>query len=223
MQINPAVAMTLKERIAVYGMTGTGKTTWLLHLLPFLWKAFPGVATNIIDSKGYHEYDLIATRLHTGTDAPEPAKPGEILVWVIPGKVDKSQLDIFCNNVQAAGYPSITVVDEIANFGSGEGFVEGLDLLMKQGRIAGQMVIAMSQEYAGNTRNLFGQATHVLRFHLKNVYDARELNKAMGLFTPPRQQPKEPPLPYGFFYTRSDRPSPVLQYVGWQEFFRYAA
>ena len=220
LQVNPAVSITLKDRFAVYGMTGTGKTTWVRQLLPRLWRAFGLVATNIIDSKGQNEYNDLATRIHVGPDAPEPAKPGEVLVWVIPGKVDKVQLDLFLQNVLAAGGPSITLADEIANFGSGDTFVEGADLMLKQGRFSSEMFIGMSQEYAGNTRNLFGQSTHILRFHLRNPYDRRELNREMGIPSTPGKI-LEPPLPYGFFYTRSDRPSPVLQYNGWQEFFTY--
>lgn len=221
LQVNAAVSISLKHRIAVYGMTGTGKTTWLRQLLPRLWQAFGTVGTNIIDSKGEHEYDDLATRLEIGPSAPKPAQPGEVLVWVIPGKVDKAQLDTFLQNAQAQPGPSITVADEVANLAQGDGSVEGFDLILKQGRISGKLVVGMSQEYAGNTRNLFGQATHVLRFHLRNQYDQRELNKAMGLPTPAGQQPLEPPLPFGFFYTRSDKPSPVYKYSGWQEFFRF--
>lgn len=222
LQVNAAVSISLKHRIAVYGMTGTGKTTWLRQLLPRLWAAFGTVGTNIIDSKGQREYDDLATRLEIGPNAPKPAGPGEVVVWVIPGRVDKAQLDEFLQNTLATPGPSITVADEIANFSEGVGsFVEGLDLMLKQGRFSGKMFIGMSQEYAGNTRNLYGQATHVLRFHLKNVYDRRELNKEMGLPTPPGGVPEEPPLPFGFFYTRSDKPSPVYKYSGWQEFFKF--
>lgn len=221
LQVNAAVGISLKDRIAVYGMTGTGKTTWVRELLPRLKALVPQVGINIIDSKGQNEYNDMATRLYVGPDAPPPARPGEILVWVIPGRVDKVQLDEFLHNVLAAGGPSITVADEIANYSQGDGFIEGLDLMLKQGRFSAKMFIGMSQEYAGNTRNLFGQTTHVLRFHLLDTYDAREVNKKLGLPTPPRQQPKEPPLPYGFFYRRVDRPSPVIQYSGWQEFFRF--
>lgn len=221
MQINAAVSMSLKERVAVYGMTGTGKTTWLRQLLPRLWGVFQAVGTNIIDSKGYHEYDDLAKRLWVGPSAPAPAKPGEVLVWVIPGAVDKEQLDLFLKNIQATAKPAIVVADEIANFGRGGVFVEGLDLLLKQGRFASQMLIAMGQEYAGNSRNLFGQASHVLRFHLLNPYDGRELNKMLGLPAQSGRAALEPPVPYGFFYRRIDRPGPVLSYNGWQEFFRF--
>jgi Cdc6-like AAA superfamily ATPase len=221
LQVNAAVSFSLKERVAVYGMTGTGKTTWVRQLLPRLWLVFRRVGTNIIDSKGYHEYDDLSTRLWVGPTAPPPAKPGEVLVWVIPGAVDKDQLDVFLKQVQATGAPGITVIDEIANFGHAGVFVEGLDLLLKQGRFVGQMVIAMGQEYAGNSRNLFGQTSHVLRFHLLNPYDGRELNKMLGLPVQPGKPALEPPAPYGFFYRRIDRPSPVLAYSGWQEFFRF--
>lgn len=220
-QVNAAVSFSLKERIAVYGMTGTGKTTWVMQLLPRLLFAFGQIGINIIDSKGYHEYDAIATRLWVEQSAPPPARAGEILVWVIPGAVDRDQLDQFLKNVQATAAPCITVADEIANFGHAGIFVEGLDLMLKQGRFVGQMLIVMGQEFAGNSRNLFGQATHVLRFHLLNPYDSRELNKLMGLPPEPGGPPREPPLPYGFFYRRIDRPGPVLAYTGWQQFFRF--
>lgn len=212
--------MSLKERIAVYGMTGVGKTTWVRQLLPRLRAAFK-VPINIVDSKGYHEYDDYATRLWVGPSAPPPARNNEILVWVIPGAVDKAQLDKFLKDVLATGKPCVTLADEITNFGQGGLFVEGLDNMLKQGRFAGQMLIAMGQEFAGNTRNLFGQTTHVLRFHLLNPYDGRELNKMIGLPQQPKRPPTEPPLPFGFFYRRVDRPSPVLKYHGWQEFFRF--
>lgn len=221
LQVNAAVSIGLKERLAIYGMTGTGKTTFARQLLVRLWRAFQGVPTNIIDSKGYDEYDDLATRLWIGPEAPEPAKTGEVLVWVIPGVVDKAQLDIFLKKVQATAKPCITLADEIANFGDSQNFVEGMDLLLKQGRIMGQMVIAMSQQYAGGSRNLFGQANHVFRFGLRNTYDRRELNKEMGIPTRPNRPPLEPPAPWGFFYRRIDRPGPVIAYAGWQEFFRF--
>lgn len=221
LQLNAVVSMSLKDRIAVYGMTGTGKTTWARQLLPRFWVAVPRVATNIIDSKGQHEYDDLATRIHVGSEAPEPARAGEVLVWVIPGRVDKAALDEFLHRVLAAGGPSITLADEIANFGDGDSFVEGADLLLKQGRFGAQMFIGMSQQYAGNSRNLFGQSTHVLRFHLLNPYDGRELNRVMGIPSQPRRPPREPASLYGFFYRRVDRPSPAIEYSGWQEFFRF--
>lgn len=221
LQVNAAVSISLKDRIAIYGHTGAGKTTFVYELLPRLWEAYPLVATNIIDSKGKYEYNHLATRLHIGPTAPAPAQPGEVVVWVIPGRVDKEQLDKFLQDVQATNAPAITVADEIANLKDGNGFVEGADLMLKQGRIGGQMFIGLAQEYAGNSRNLFGQATHVFRFYLQDTYDGRELNRKMGLPPQPGKEPLQPPAPFGFFYRRVDRPGPVLAYTGWQEFFRF--
>lgn len=223
LQINAAVSLSLKERLVVYGMSGVGKTTWAKQLITRLLAAF-GVGINIIDSKGYHEYDAMATRLHIWPEAPEPAKNGETLVWVIEGNVNLEALNGFLGRILAQGKPCVILADELVDFGEGtpDSYVLNLTKILKQGRFRGIMLVSMTQEYAKMPRNLLGQTNHVLRFHLLNPYDSREVNRIMGLPPqPPRQPPLEPPLPYGFFYRRFDRPSPVLAYVGWQEFFRF--
>lgn len=221
-QINGAVSMSLSDRLVVYGMTGTGKTTFIKQLFPRMRAWYGGtVPVNIIDSKGYYEYNDVATRTHIGPTAPEAARAGEVLVWVIPGEVSLEALDSFLSAILTRGAPCLVIADELVNFGAGSAdtYVQSLTNILKQGRFAKIMLISMTQEVAKMPRNLAGQTTHVVSFYLRNEYDRREANRLLGL--PSEQGRAQPPQPHGFFYSRVDRPSPVLSYTGWQEFFRF--
>lgn len=219
-QINANVAMSLADRIAVTGMTGTGKTTWVKELLLRMRAWYGGVPVNILDTKGYGEYDAMATRLEIGLTLPLSARVGEIMVWR-PGIDDFDTYDLFFLRIMAQGQPCIVLADEMVNLGRGtpDSYPVNYTRMLKQGRFAKIMLISMTQEVAGMPRNLYAQTTHAVSFHLLNEYDKRRIARLMGL--PAEMSLADPPLPYGFFYRRVDRPSPVYQYRGWQEFFRF--
>lgn len=219
-QINANVDMSLADRIAVTGMTGTGKTTWVKQLVMRLRAWYGGVPVNILDTKGYGEYDGMATRLEVGMSLPINAKLGEVMVWR-PGLDDYETYDRFFLRTLAQGQPCIVLADELVNLGRGtpDSYPPNYTRMLKQGRFAKIMLISMTQEVAGMPRNLYAQTTHAVSFHLLNEYDKRRIARLMGL--PREMSLVDPPLPYGFFYRRVDRPSPVLEYRGWQEFFRF--
>lgn len=216
-QINRYVTFMLGERVAVLGMSGSGKTTWAKQFIPrlFEWYQCP---IYILDSKGEDVYDEIANEIIVLQEAPAALKEPRIQVWKPPLDV-LDMYDLWLQNILKARQPGVVLVDELANLGRGnaQSFVTNYQLLLKQGRALKISTISMTQELAYIPRQTGGQTNHMLRFHLQNPHDIRNAAALLGL--PDDARRLEPPYPYGFFYKRTDRPSPVVSFENWQTFF----
>lgn len=216
-QINRYVTVTMSDRWAVLGMSGSGKTTWAKQFIPrlFEWYQCP---IYILDSKGDGDYDDIANEIVVLQEAPAALREPRIQVWK-PPLDDLEQYDLWLQNILKARQPGVVLIDELANLGRGnaQSYVVNYQLLLKQGRSLKISTISMTQELAYIPRQTAGQTTHLLRFHLQNPHDIRNAAALLGL--PDDARRLEPPYPYGFFYKRTDRPSPVVSFENWQTFF----
>lgn len=198
------------------GMSGSGKTTFVRELVPRMirWFQVPAI---IWDTKGQGEYDDMATVLSTSQHPPSIPEQG-ILVWK-PPLDSQNDYDDFAGTILKRRRPIINIFDELSNLGRGspDSYVPNYALLMKQGRGLKIFVGSFVQEAAAIPRQTIGQTSHVFRFHLLNEYDRLKMARMMGL--PESQKYLEPPYPFGFFYRRVDKPSPVYAYLNWQQFF----
>ena len=218
------VPVSLQDSWTVLGVKGSGKTTYIRAWLPLMWSFYPGVRTYILDSKGYGEFDDMATLPNGGLvidqQAPEAIKePGGIQIWKPPLN-DYGQYDRWCETILRDQKPCVIVFDEIASLSKSPrkaDFPPNFVLLLKQGRIMDECLVVMTQEMAYMDRNIFGQMTHFLRFWLTNRYDIRESNNMMGF--PERDKYRNPSHEHGFFYRKMDKPAtPTYEYASYQEF-----
>lgn len=218
-QINPYVVASLMDRWVIIGMSGAGKTTWVKQFIPRV-RAWWGVPVYVLDSKGQDEFDDIASKLVISQAAPtDLARPGEIRVWK-PPLDDYAQYDLWLGSILKGRRPCLVVIDELSSLGRGRADTYPLNyqLLLKQGRGLKICVVSMVQEVAYTPRQTTGQTSHILRFHLTNQYDIQSARRFMGISDVQRYQ--EPPLPYGFFYRRVDKPSPIYAFTNYQQFFQ---
>jgi Cdc6-like AAA superfamily ATPase len=221
-QINPYVLWSLYDRAVVIGMSGSGKTTWVKQLIPRVigWWNVPIL---VLDSKGQNEFDNIATELHNDQLAPKILPDnGGILVWK-PPLDDYAEYENWFNFILKGRKPCLVVIDELSSLGKGRAdtYPPSYQLLLKQGRGLKMCVISMTQEVAYTPRQTAGQTSHVFRFHLINSYDVAASARILGINEAQRHM--EPPLPFGFFYRRVDKPSPIYSFINWQQFFQVAA
>lgn len=216
-QVNRYCNLEMSHRLAVIGMSGSGKTTFARQLIPRM-RAWFHVPVIIFDTKGQGEFDDIATTLSIDQRAPEFPSDNGVFVWKPPLDM-LEEYDLFLERILKARRPCFVVIDELANFGRGnpDSYVPNYALLLKQGRGLNICTLSMVQEYAAIPRQTVGQTSHLFRFHLLNDYDRLRLNRMLGLSK--MQQDLEPPVPFGFFYRRVDKPGPVYSYNNWQEFF----
>lgn len=216
-QLNSKVTITMEDRWAVVGMSGSGKTTWVRQFIPrmFMWYNIPII---ILDTKGQGEFDDIANELHITQNPPKPATTPIIQVWK-PPLDDIDAYDLFCTQILKNRKPALVIIDELSNLGKGnaDSYPNGYRLLLKQGRGLKISTVSMVQEAAYIPRQTTGQTSHLIRFHLLNDYDKLKMARMMGL--PDSMKYSDPPDQHGFFYRRMDRPSPVYYFRNWQEFF----
>lgn len=216
-QLNSRVTITMEDRWAVIGMSGSGKTTWVRQLIPriFAWYQVPII---ILDTKGQGEFDDIADELSITDKPPKPIVKPAVQVWK-PPLDDIDAYDQFLSQILKNRKPALVVVDELSNLGKGnaDSYPNGYRLLLKQGRGLKISTVSMVQEAAYIPRQTTGQTSHLLRFHLLNDYDKLKMARMMGL--PDSMRYSDPPDQHGFYYRRMDRPTPVYYFYGWQEFF----
>lgn len=217
-QINPYVRWSLYDRAVVIGMSGSGKTTWVKQLIPRV-VGWWNVPIYILDSKGQNEFDNIASEMHQDQRAPHIIPDnGGILVWK-PPLDDYAEYERWFNFILKTRQPCLLVIDELASLGKGRAdtYPPSYQLLLKQGRGMKMCMVSMTQEVAYIPRQVAGQTSHVFRFHLINSYDVAQSARILGIGE--AQKHMEPPLPYGFFYRRVDKPSPIYSFTNWQQFF----
>lgn len=216
-RLNSNVTITMEDRWAVIGMSGSGKTTWVKQLIPRIlyWYAVPIM---ILDTKGQGEFDAIADELVITDNPPKPRTEPGIQVWK-PPLDDIDAYDKYCQSILKNRRPALVVIDELSNLGKGNAdtYPQGYRLLLKQGRGLKISTISMVQEAAYIPRQTTGQTSHLLRFHLLNDYDKVKMARMMGL--PDTMKYTDPPDEHGFYYRRLDKPSPVYYFYGWQQFF----
>lgn len=215
-QVNSRCTLSMSDRLAVIGMSGVGKTTFALQLIPRV-RQWWDVPVIIFDTKGQGEFNDIATELSLSQTAPALPSSG-VFVWQPPAD-NLNEYDAFLGKILKGHKPAFVVIDELSNFGRGSpnSYVNNYTLLQKQGRGLKILTLSMVQEFAAIPRQTVGQASHLFRFHLLNDYDRRKMSGLLGL--PDAEKLLEPPFPYGFFYRRLDKPSPVYAYQNWQQFF----
>lgn len=219
-QVNKNFTLSLSDRLAAIGMSGSGKTTFAKQLIPRI-QTWWGVPIIILDTKGQGEFDELATTLHVSQTAPQFPVHGGVLVWK-PPLDNLDEYNVFLERILRAHVPCFLLIDELSNLGRGnpDSYVPNYALLLKQGRGLKICILSMVQEVAAIPRQTTGQTSHLFRFHLLNDYDRIKTARLLGLSNV--QKYLEPPYPFGFFYRRVDKPSPLYSYDNWQEFFNVA-
>lgn len=214
------VIVSEEDTWTLVGVRGSGKTTFSKQLLPRLRDLYTKSVTYILDTKNQGEFDDIPARVVEGGDAPPPLlnEEGGILIWKYP-LTRRNVLSKWFYMILQRGKPAIVIVDELSNVvgATGRDVPDGYVLLLKLGRAAGIIVITGTQEAAYIPRQVLGQTTHLVRFHLQDEFDERKIARLLGFRG--AQRYAEPRYPYGFFYKRLDIQGPTYEYRNWQEFF----
>jgi hypothetical protein len=211
--------VSLEDRWTLIGATGTGKTTFANELLDRLKRAYPAANIYVLDTKqSGRDFEHLPGRIRT-REAPDAlATPGAIQVWQ-PDQDDVSEYDKWFTRIYEARKPAIVLVDELSNIGgsTGRSYPRGYNLLMKQGRALAISVISLTQEAAYIPRSTFGQTTHIVRFSLRNAYDGKEADRAMG--REQKELGQNPPDRYGFYYATMNTPGRIRYYSDYKRFF----
>ena len=195
---------------------------------------YPKAHRYILDSNGRGDFDRWTGRIETDI-APAPMRrglfsrgKGSQQVWS-PGVDDMKQYDIWLEGIRKTKESAIVLIDELSAITkvgqSARGFPPNFARLLKQGRVVDLehdehiCVIICTQEQAYMPRQVLNQATHVLRFRLQSEYDARAIERGVGM----RTSIPQPSTKHGFFYVRADDPSRYFEYDSPIQFLGKAA
>lgn len=197
-------------------MTGTGKSTFAVHLAQELRRLYPTVGLYVLDSKG----DPLFARwpgFDSGEAPPPPLRePGGVQIWSPPWD-DLAGYDAWLGGILKARRPAIVFVDELSSLGANRGaaFVTNFARVLKQGRALGISAIVLSQEAAYIPRQVANQATHAVVFRLQDEVDQRRAAKLLGL-----PAPRDPAREFAFHYRRlAPRPGITTEYPSYRAFF----
>lgn len=138
-----------------------------------------------------------------------------LVVWKPPEDNVKAY-DDWLERILKARQPALIVIDEVSSLGKGSAlsYAPALPKVLKQGRGLYIPCIVESQEAHLMPRQILGQASHMIRFGLKNEADNEKLDKEL-LPAPPIADP------FGFHYYQSTggRIDGPYYYRSHQDFF----
>lgn len=215
--------VSLSDRWAILGTTGSGKTTFAKRLVRELRALYPGLPVYALDSKGAGDFDGWPGRVESN-DAPGADRLVDgVQVWA-PPYTDRAEADRWLQAIYERRRPAVVYIDELSSIGgkSGRDYPRGYQVLLKQGRGLRISVITLSQEVAGMPRQVLGQTTHLVSFRLLNEFDRREADSLFGRSHPrgTAREAREPRALHGFHYARLDKvPRAVSEYAHLAEFF----
>lgn len=220
----------LGDRWAIYGTSGTGKTTFDRHLLARYMELFPETSSFIFDTNASRPWSrLPGIELYQGLTPPQPPmRSGVIMVWA-PPMDDPDAYERALESIFYCPTPIVTVVDELSSLARSDSplsYPRGLKLLYKQGRSGFKTTLTNTQDAAFILRQLLGQASHIVRFRLQlpsdswriNPYYARGPELGERLSAARRDEVVEPRHQWGFWHVRNDQPASAREYLSWRQF-----
>lgn len=161
------------------GKTGSGKTFFVRQLLARMHKSWPRTPILIVDSKRYDDFSEYRRYYHDSDDLPDSIPP--LLVWR-PTIDTPDMYEKAFARVLALRTPRLVVIDELSMIGGkdGQSYPVSFQRLMKVGRTLGITMIVLTQELANGPRQIIGQATHGLLFHMQNPYDVQKFWRSLA-------------------------------------------
>lgn len=217
------IEVSLSDRWYILGQTGSGKTLFAKRLIRELLSLFPLTNLYVLDSKGDQFPGWPGM-----VPSQEPPAPlvgaRRIQVWQPPDD-DTADYDTWLDGIKRADGPAILLIDELSSLGRGtfNSYPPALARLLKQGRSLQKCVVTLTQESAGNPRQVAKQTTHVVGFSLNptDEHAVAELCRLCGWPIPSKGEPAPRPAhQYGFFYRRiQPAPGAVAEYHNYQQFF----
>jgi len=216
---NPrAIAVAPGDMWTLAGTKGSGKTFAEKQLARELLRLFPDMGVNVLDPKPDEGFDTWPG-LVGSDEAPEPAAPGQVVVWR-PGYDNLTEYDRWFESILKGKRRALVVIDELSSVCDKQGrTVQNLQRLMKQNRSLGITLEIGTQETHWIPRQTLGLAVHILRFALLHPRDANAIDHDyLGL-----TDRREPIQKHGFLYCNvSANPRHVFEYSSIRELLRSA-
>lgn len=218
------------DRWAIYGTSGSGKTTFARHLLARYLELWPEASACVLDTNASRPFrNLPGAEQYDGATPPQPPmRSGVIQVWA-PPMDDPDAYERYLESIFYCPTPLVVHVDELSSLARSDSptsYPRALKLLYKQGRSGNKTTLTLTQDAAYILRQLLGQASHVVRFRLQlpadsvriNPYFARGPELAARLAHAGRDEVIEPRHAYGFWHVRNDQPQTAREYLSWRQF-----
>lgn len=173
------------EIVAVMGMTGTGKTQWLMQRVarPKRRRLMVWSPKEAIDQYGAHFGGRVVTSASEALAYVKAAKSGPLcLIFKPPGarKPDTKLFGIFCDMARASRNLTL-IVEELHTVTQPSAAPDGWSKLCLMGRGYGIEIYALSQRPASCDKDFFGNCTLYHTGRLGYEEDAKVMGKLLNM------------------------------------------
>lgn len=203
------VEVSIGDRWAILGGTGSGKTTLCKSILwDIVNKTNHSIPVYLLDSKISGDFKEMYRRgsgkLYTGNELPpihEPRKFGAFQVWQ-PLEDDKELYNEYFKQIYETRQPAIVFVDEMSSVTGITGTPPRyMDILLKQGRGLNIGFFGISQSSGYLPFSFLRQTTHLIKMRLDSSKDAKKLEDYLG-----KDAHLAPLHEHGFYYRNITKP-----------------
>lgn len=156
------------EHVVVLGVTGSGKTYWVLHTLIPAWSR-----VIVVDTEDYDFTSLPEVGIDRALSLARGDKAFKVRIGARGdrGPEDAALMEHLGRGLLRDGHDLLLVFDEVTDFGDAAGLPRPLRSLVRKSRKRGISLVMLTQRPAMLSKDAYTQASHVIVFAL-NDYDA---------------------------------------------------